>query len=102
MKTDLNRIRLTSPQARPVNSVISDQNISARVITHLRLNLSPAYPATGTANANTTKNTVLAMPIWRSVRPSSSWIGIVRSPKRTRSACEKKNASERSPSISHL
>ena len=86
----------------PMPTVISDQNISEPVMSHFLLKRSPQNPATVVISASVQESTVLIQPIWTSVRCSSSWIGIVSSPKSARSAWWKKNARDSIPSCSHL
>ena len=86
----------------PMQTVISDQKTSDKVMIHLRENLSPANPASIVAAASVQLRAVLIHPIWTSVRPRSAWIGLVRSPKSARSAWWKKNAPPSSAKRSHL
>ena len=87
---------------KPIMKVISDQDISESVMSHLREKRSATGPATNAMPASVQESTVLIQPIWTSVRRSSSWIGIVSSPKMARSAWWKKNAQERSATSAHL
>ena len=74
------------PPMNPMQIVISDQAISDSVMIHLREKRSPMKPATTVIAASVHDSSVLIHPICTSVRFSSSWIGIVRSPKRALSA----------------
>ena len=82
--------------------VIKDQKMSEPVISHLRDRRSPAKPAIIVIAASVQLRTVLIQPIWLSFSPRSAWIGMVRSPKRARSAWWKKNAQLRSATTTHL
>ena len=82
---------MTNPQIRqsptkPIMNVMSDHEISESVMIHLRENRSPTGPAMNAMPASVQERTVLIQPICTSVSPSSSWIGIVSSPKSARSA----------------
>ena len=97
----------TTPSIRhsptnPIITVISDQKTSETVMIHLREKRSPANPASIVIAASVQLSAVLIQPMWTSVSPRSSWIGLVRSPKSARSAWWKKKAHPRSASRNHL